>query len=115
MTEYEPKETFKLAALNSINRGVKYNDLSYISGRDLNKLRKEPDSAGDIEYESAHANLSATRKNYDSVHKEKTKRDESISKIKVSGPLLRNKRTSCPSSRENSWRRNRRGGREFPI
>jgi len=42
-SEYEPKQTLKLAALNSINRSIKYNDLSFAEGRtDLNKLRKEP-------------------------------------------------------------------------
>ena len=84
ISEYEPKETLKLAALNSIGRSVKYNDLSYISGRDMNKLRKEPDvSNDDITYESAHVNLASMRKNYDSMHKDKTHRDVSISKLKV--------------------------------
>ena len=69
-TEYSPKETFKLAALNSINRSIKYNDMSFVSGKtELNKLRKEPELGGDIEYESAHQNLDSVRKNFDSVHK----------------------------------------------
>ena len=43
-SEYAPKETLKLAALNSINRSIKYNDLSFAEGKtDLNKLRKEPE------------------------------------------------------------------------
>ena len=75
VSEYEPKETFKLAALNSINRGIKHNDLSFMTGRDLNKLRKEPEMGEDIQYESAHSNLSQVRIKYDSAHKDKTKRD----------------------------------------
>ena len=54
-----------------------------MSGRDLNKLRKEPEVSGDIEYESAHVNLESVRRNYDSVHKEKNYRENSISKLKV--------------------------------
>lgn len=68
-SQYEPKQTFKLAAINSISRGVKYNDLSYMSGRDLNKLRKQPEAGDDILYDSAHVNLADVRKNYDSAHK----------------------------------------------
>ena len=102
INEYEPKETLKLAALHSLGRSVKYNDLSYLSGRDLNKLRKEPETGNeDISYESAHINLAGMRKNYDSVHKDKTKRDVSISKLKVKNILVSNKKTNCPSSREN--------------
>lgn len=56
-SQYEPKQTFKLAAINSITRGVKYNDISYMTGRDLNKLRKQPEAGEDILYESAHTNL----------------------------------------------------------
>jgi len=46
---YDPEGTFKLAAINSVSRGVKYNkslfrhaDLSFLTGADLNKLRVEP-------------------------------------------------------------------------
>lgn len=42
-----------------------------MSGRDLNKLRKEPETGEDILYDSAHVNLADVRKNYDSAHKEK--------------------------------------------
>ena len=65
-----------MAALNSINRTIKYNDLSYTAGKtDLNKLRKEPEVSGDLEFESAHHNLDGVRKNYDSAHKIKTKKE----------------------------------------
>lgn len=74
-SEYAPKETLKLAALNSINRTIKYNDLSFAEGKtDLHKLRIEPEIGSDIQYESAHQNLDSVRKNYDSVHKEKIKK-----------------------------------------
>lgn len=73
-THYQPKSAVKLPALNSVGLGVKYNDLSYITGRDLNKLRKEPEVSDDIQYESAHENLSSVRKNFDSMHKQKVAR-----------------------------------------
>lgn len=57
--------------------------MSFVSGKtDLNKLRKEPQLGGDIEYESAHHNLDTVRKNFDSMHKEKVKKELSISKLK---------------------------------
>lgn len=40
-----------------------------MSGRDLNKLRKEPEAGDDMLYDSAHVNLADVRKNYDSAHK----------------------------------------------
>lgn len=54
-----------------------------MSGRDLNKLRKEPEAGEDILYDNAHVNLADIRKNYDSAHKEKGTRELSISKLKV--------------------------------
>ena len=116
ISEYEPKETLKLAALNSIGRSVKYNDLSYISGRDMNKLRKEPDvSNDDITYESAHVNLASMRKNYDSMHKDKTHRDVSISKLKVIVKKCRNKKTNYRSLKENCSITKTKGGKKLQI
>ena len=68
---YEPRESVKLPALNSVSKGVKYNDLSFLTGRELNKLRKEPEPEENAEYQSAHANMTDIRKKYDNAQKER--------------------------------------------
>ncbi len=41
-----------------------------MTGRDLNKLRVEPDAGDDVEYVSAHTNLGSIRKKFDQVRKD---------------------------------------------
>lgn len=64
-----------MAPTNSVNRSVKYNDLTFVTGHDLNKLRKEPLDDEDGFYEAAHLNLTEVRKRYDEMKKQRVQKD----------------------------------------
>lgn len=49
-----------------------------MTGRDLNKLRKEPELTDDIEYESAHDNLATIRKKHDNSSKHRSEKEKSL-------------------------------------
>ena len=90
-TFYHPDESFKLAAINSVNRGVKFvfpifrfNDTTFLVGDNLNKLRKEPLEEKDKMYETSHEGLANVRKKYDEMKKQRVKMDEKIYRLKVS-------------------------------
>ena len=89
-SQYEPKETFKLAALHSVTMGIKYdlivgrhNDTGFITGRDLNKLRAYDNKQEDLSFvESSHA-LKDVRKRFDDLKKQNVERERLLIRLKV--------------------------------
>jgi hypothetical protein len=76
-SQYEPKETFKLAALHSVTMGIKYthipyrhNDTGYITGRDLSKLRAYDNKQEDLSFADGSQALKDIRKRFDDLKKQ---------------------------------------------